>query len=245
MASGKDRKTGRCISDAAIRLGRSTNITNNIKIMRLGYPQMIVLNQFDDCLNRTKKKGKALFRDSYSLVREVLINSSVVEFNTERSFSKVCTAIGTINKFLCPGIWCCRSHCKNYSGHNAYNCKKTRPAVCEDYYEYRRKQIKKRINFYESDDAKNKLYWLLDEIHDLFTKVDTRRFKIKIKENLCGGIYFIEESKSYIAFENNDKMFFIGEYKQKTEAIESFFLLERRFDREIITKILRNKEKDN
>lgn len=108
---------------------------------KLGYPQRIVFETYLDCKKRTKKKiefpkePKAM-SDDEELVYFMLDNSSIVEREGERSFYRVGVAIDIMCKQLCPGQWCTRSHCKNYNSHKAYNCCKTRPAVCKEYKAY-------------------------------------------------------------------------------------------------------------
>lgn len=214
--------------------------------MSIGTPQHIAYLQFLDCLKRTQKKVKYKrdFKKSDDLIYELLKNSSVVEHESERSYLRCCDAINTIQKFLCPGIWCCRSHCKSYCSRSAYNCSMKRPSVCKEYFDYRKKQIKKQNggNFYENDEAIKKLHWLLDEVNDLFDKSQKYRFQKNNPENNCAGIYLIESPKSYIAFEKSNEKFFVGEYKKEIDAIESFFARNRYFDRNLATKILQDKQ---
>lgn len=58
------------------------------------------------------------------LVRTILANSSIVEHENERSYSRVYDAVDLICKQLCPGQWCTRSHCQHYSSSSAWNCAK-------------------------------------------------------------------------------------------------------------------------
>ena len=116
---------------------------------RLGYPQSIALDLYIDCKERSKKKidfskNSNSYTDDEKMVKFLLSNSSIIEHESERSFSKVSDAINLICKNLCPGEWCTRSHCKNYSSHCAYNCEQTRPSVCKEYKKYlAKKQIKR------------------------------------------------------------------------------------------------------
>ena len=115
----------------------------------LGYTQRLQLNQFIDCVKRTRKKVN--LTDTHKLVRFMLEESSIVDDGDNsdgRSFRETVDAIRLINLKLCPGQWCTRSHCEEYSSHRAYNCNKTRPAVCELY--------KKYVKGQEERDAKKK-----------------------------------------------------------------------------------------
>lgn len=108
---------------------------------KLGTPQRLIWLTYLDCKKRTKKEIKfpkeieGISHDE-ELVHFMLENSSILERESERSYSRVYDAIDIICKQLCPGQWCTRSHCKNYNSHKAYNCNKTRPAVCKEYKTY-------------------------------------------------------------------------------------------------------------
>lgn len=108
---------------------------------RLGYPQQILLNQFKDCVERTKKRVD--LQGTHKLVRFMLEESSVVQQYGASSYYQTANAIKLINKKLCPGQWCTRAHCEFYSSHRAYNCDKTRPTVCKIYKKYKEKQIER------------------------------------------------------------------------------------------------------
>lgn len=108
---------------------------------KLGTPQHIVWLQYLDCKSRTKRniefpKESKGCTDDERLVRFMLENSSITESHNERAFRKVADAIDIACKQLCPGQWCTRSHCKDYSTRSAYNCSKTRPKVCKEYAKY-------------------------------------------------------------------------------------------------------------
>lgn len=111
---------------------------------RLPRVQRIVLQQYIDCKRRTKKKipfAKETdknygYTDDELMIHFMLDNSSIVEHESERSFQKVSNAVYVACKQLCPGQWCTRTHCEHYSGWCAYNCTKTRPAVCDVYKKY-------------------------------------------------------------------------------------------------------------
>ena len=108
---------------------------------KLGYPQQLVFYTYLDCKERTKKKIKfpkdtTHLTDDEKLVRFMLENSSIIEQDGERAFQNVSKSIHIICKQLCPGTWCSRSHCEHYSSSSAYNCNKTRPAVCKVYKKY-------------------------------------------------------------------------------------------------------------
>lgn len=111
----------------------------------LGTPQYLEYLTYLDCKKRTKKQVEFRDKDKNDevLVRAILANSSVVEHENERSYSRVYAAVDLICKQLCPGKWCTRSHCEHYSSSSAWNCAKTRPAVCRVYKKYVEKQ---RIN---------------------------------------------------------------------------------------------------
>lgn len=111
----------------------------------LGTPQYLEYLTYLDCKKRTKKQIDFRDKDTNDevLVRAILANSSIVEHKNERAYSRVYSAVDLICKQLCPGEWCTRSHCKNYSSSSAWNCAKTRPAVCNEYKKYIDKQ---RIN---------------------------------------------------------------------------------------------------
>lgn len=116
----------------------------------LGTPQYIIWLTYLDCKKRSKKninipRKEPYFTDDEKLVRFMLENSSVIERDNERSYSKVADAINIICKLLCPGQWCTRSHCINYSRRSAYNCMKTRPTVCKEYKDYVEKKKQRKI----------------------------------------------------------------------------------------------------
>jgi hypothetical protein len=205
--------------------------------MSLGYPQRIALSQFKDCLEKTKKSGR--FNDSATLISGLLGNSSIVQYDSDRSFSLACTAIDALNKFLCPGVWCNRSHCKDYNSSSAYNCWKTRPAVCGAYAEYRKKQIKKKVGgkFYENEEAKKQISWLFDDAVDLFDKSKKYRFQNIVKENICAGIYYDESAKKHISFYWDEDRFLISENKKEVDAIEVLFSKQKYAERELTQRI--------
>ncbi len=107
---------------------------------KLGHAQSLRYRTYLDCKKRTRKDVGFYSKDHNDeiLVRSILANSSTHEFNndSERSFSRVDETIDTICKFLCPGQWCDRRHCENYSSSSAWNCMKTRPNVCKVYAKY-------------------------------------------------------------------------------------------------------------
>lgn len=105
---------------------------------KLGYPQRILLNQYVDCVERTKKKID--LKGTEKLVRFMLEESSIVQSDGAMSYQNTARAIDLINKKLCPGQWCTRAHCESYSSHRAYSCTKTRPSVCNIYKKYVQKQ---------------------------------------------------------------------------------------------------------
>lgn len=112
---------------------------------KLGYPQRILLNQYIDCIERTKKDVD--LKGTEKLVRFMLEESSIVQSKGAMSYQQTAQAIDLINKKLCSGIWCIRSHCQHYSSHFAYNCSKTRPSVCQLYKKYiEKRQAKKEEN---------------------------------------------------------------------------------------------------
>lgn len=111
----------------------------------LGYPQYLQFLTYLDCKKRTKKQLDFRPNDKNDevLVRAILANSSITEREGERSFSRVYDAVEIMCKQLCPGQWCTRSHCKNYSSRSAWNCSKTRPKVCKEYAKYIEKKKKR------------------------------------------------------------------------------------------------------
>lgn len=117
----------------------------------LGIPQHIIWLTYLDCKKRSKRniniprKVDLYLTDDEKLVRFMLENSSITEQDSERSYSKVADAINIICKLLCPGQWCTRSHCINYSRRSAYNCTKTRPTVCKEYKNYVEKKKQRKI----------------------------------------------------------------------------------------------------
>lgn len=98
---------------------------------KLGYPQRILLNQYIDCVGRTKKDID--LSGTWKLVSFMLEESSIVQSEGSMSFQRTADAISLINRKLCPGKWCTRTHCTNYSSHSAWNCRKTRPSICKIY----------------------------------------------------------------------------------------------------------------
>lgn len=112
----------------------------------LGKPQYLEYLTYLDCKKRTKKQVGLCDKDKNDevLVRTILANSSIVEHENERSYSRVYDAVDLICKQLCPGQWCTRSHCQHYSSSSAWNCAKTRPAVCKIYKKYIRNILKNR-----------------------------------------------------------------------------------------------------
>lgn len=90
----------------------------------LGKPQYLEYLTYLDCKKRTKKQVGLCDKDKNDevLVRTILANSSIVEHENERSYSRVYDAVDLICKQLCPGQWCTRSHCQHYSSSSAWNC---------------------------------------------------------------------------------------------------------------------------
>ena len=111
---------------------------------KMGYPQQILLSLYRDCKQRTKKKTEISGNGDEQLIRFMLQNSSIVEHDSERAYSKVANAIYVACKQLCSGQWCMRTHCKNYSSHSAYHCVKTRPSVCKEYKAYIEKKAERK-----------------------------------------------------------------------------------------------------
>lgn len=122
----------------------------------LSTPQGIQFSIYLDCKKRTKKKTGLISRtsgytDDEKLIHFLLENSSVLDRESERSFSDIASAIHLICKNLCPGQWCTRGHCKNYSSGSAYFCNQTRPSVCKLYKAYVEKQEKRENDKREKD----------------------------------------------------------------------------------------------
>ncbi|TFD94655.1 hypothetical protein E2605_14885 [Dysgonomonas capnocytophagoides] len=120
---------------------------------KLGYPQRILLSQYTDCVERTKKDVD--LKGTEKLVRFMLEESSILQSGGELSYQQTAQAIYLINKKICSGIWCSRSHCQYYSSHSAYNCSKTRPSVCKLYKKYREKQQAKKKEDEKANSDKN------------------------------------------------------------------------------------------
>jgi hypothetical protein len=97
--------------------------------------------------------------------------------------------------------------------------------ICKEYSDYRKKQIKKMVGgkFYENEEAKKQLSWLLDETTGLFDKSKKYRFQDTTEENICAGIYHDEPVKKYISFRWGEDAFLIIENKKEIDAIESLF----------------------
>ncbi len=109
---------------------------------KLGYPQSILLQQYKDCVIRTKKDIDLVGTDK--LVRFMLEESSIVQSEGSMSYQRTADAINLINNKLCSGQWCTRSHCENFSSRKAWNCIKTRPSVCKIYKKYIEKKEAKQ-----------------------------------------------------------------------------------------------------
>ncbi len=107
----------------------------------LALPQEIQFKTYLDCKKRTKKKIGLDVHPTKKTSDERLIfflldNSSIVEHESERSFSRVADAVQVACRQMCPGQWCTRSHCESFSSSHAYHCTRTRPAVCKIYKKY-------------------------------------------------------------------------------------------------------------
>jgi len=118
---------------------------------KLPYIQSLVLRQYIDCKNRSKKDVSDFnnpadhIKADEEMIRFMLSNTSITDHDSERSFNKVENAISSFCHILCPGEWCTRFHCKHCRSGFAYMCSKgTRPAVCKDFKKWREGQ-KKRI----------------------------------------------------------------------------------------------------
>ena len=101
---------------------------------KLGKPQRITLDEFEDCLKRTRKRSPV--EKSVDLMELMLKESSILDYDTDRAYCRVADAVRLISKKLCPGIWCTRTHCKHYSTRYAYSCKVTEPSRCKVYKKY-------------------------------------------------------------------------------------------------------------
>lgn len=104
--------------------------------MSMGYPQKVQLMQHEDCIIRSRKN---IVFDS-NLAYWLLKNSST----HNESFQKAAEILRYINHLICPGDWCNRNHCRNFSGRCAYNCRETRPKVCKEYVKYNEKLAAKK-----------------------------------------------------------------------------------------------------
>lgn len=116
---------------------------------RLGRPQRIILNEFEDCLKRTRKRSPV--EKSIDLIELMLKESSILDYDTDRAYHRVAGAIQLINKKLCPGIWCTRTHCKHYSTRRAYSCKVTEPSRCKIYKKYIEDKAKREASKKENE----------------------------------------------------------------------------------------------
>jgi hypothetical protein len=190
----------------------------------IGTPQYIQFLSFKDCLEKSKKKNKDKFKNSEDLIWNVLCNSSIVDHGAERSFSSVCNAINVLNKFLCPSVWCSRSHCKHYSSRNAYNCgKNTRPSVCQDFFNYVEKKLIKEKNLLKDDIAKDKLNSLIG-----LKSID--------KNNVCSGYFFDDARKTFIVFLFALERTLLSEYKRSFDAlIAIYYEQEKGINRDIVS----------
>lgn len=101
---------------------------------RLGKIQRVTLNAFEDCLKRTRKRSP--LEKSVDLIELMLKESSILDHDTDRSYRRVADAVRLMSKKLCPGTWCTRTHCNNYSSSSAYNCRTTEPKRCKVYKKY-------------------------------------------------------------------------------------------------------------
>ena len=97
--------------------------------MSLGTIQRVIYDCYTDCVSRTKRKVNL----SGDVVYFMLDTCSIAERDGNTSYEKTYDAVNLICHRLCPGEWCTRTHCKNYSLHYAYHCNKTRPSVCKGY----------------------------------------------------------------------------------------------------------------
>jgi len=107
----------------------------------LGTPQHNLYLQHLDCIKRTMQKKEKIDFDG-NLVYYLLDTCSIVQ-HEETGYQKTSDVVDLINKRLCPGQWCTRSHCVEFSTHKAYNCRKTRPKVCKVYSVYIEKQAER------------------------------------------------------------------------------------------------------
>lgn len=110
--------------------------------MSLGHPQRVIYDCYCDCVERTKKKGT--FSDD--IIYFMLDTCSIAEQHGNRAYHLTASAVRLICERLCPGQWCTRRHCEHFSAHCAYNCGKTRPAVCKDYKTYIEKKKARKSN---------------------------------------------------------------------------------------------------
>ena len=112
---------------------------------KIGYPQYLKFLTYLDCKKRTMKHldFKKDDDNDEKLIYDVLYHSSITQHDTLHSYSKVYDAVDLICKNLCPGEWCTRFHCKEYSSCSAWSCRKTRPAICKIYKKYIEKQKSK------------------------------------------------------------------------------------------------------
>ena len=110
---------------------------------KIGYPQDCLYITYLDCKSRSKRKIKPTTKfmdeginDDEKLIHSLLENSSIRQGEGERSFRAASECVMTLCYHLCPGVWCSRTHCKNYSSRRAYHCVKTKPSSCREYKKY-------------------------------------------------------------------------------------------------------------
>lgn len=116
---------------------------------KLGHIQNILFALYKDCKARSRKRLEMnnvhdTFHSDEELIRFMLGNTSIVDSCSERSYHKTRDAISNICHQMCPGVWCTRYHCRYNDSRKAYNCGKTRPAVCQDYKKYIDKKTKRQ-----------------------------------------------------------------------------------------------------
>lgn len=116
--------------------------------MSLGNAQSVMYDRYVDCTQRTKKNVNL----GDDVVYFMLDTCSILDRDGNTSYSKTYDAVSLICHRLCPGQWCTRTHCENYSRHHAYNCNKTRPSVCKEYKAY----IEKKKLREEKEKGENK-----------------------------------------------------------------------------------------
>lgn len=116
---------------------------------KIGKLQRGLLGLYQSCKGRSRKKlglsGPEHDTDDVRVLREYLRNSSILKRCGPGSYDEAIQTVHALCKFLCPGPWCNRSHCKDYHSFSAYHCRHTRPSVCAAYKKYQERLSQKQV----------------------------------------------------------------------------------------------------